>query len=189
MLDQQLCITRPFTQRWNRDFDGVQPVQQILTEHAGANQLAQIDVVGGDHIDVDRDWHLAADAHNLVLLQGAQQFALRLQRQAADFIQEQRAILRQLELAYRAILVRPGERTRDIAEQLGLDQLAWNRCARNRHKGLRAPRPRVVNALGEQFLAGTALAVDQHPAGLLGNPLGQLHTLLELRRSALDVVQ
>ena len=63
----------------------------------------------------------AAEALELALLQHAQQLHLRLQVDVADFVEEQRAALGQLEAAL-APLVRVGEGALLVAEQLGLDQ-------------------------------------------------------------------
>ena len=65
--------------------------------------------------------------HHL-LLQHAQHLGLRLQAHVADLVEEDRAAVRQLELAA-AVGHGAGERAAHVAEQLALDQLLGNRRA------------------------------------------------------------
>ena len=59
----------------------------------------------------------------LALLQDAQQFRLRIRVQVADFVQKQRAVVGQFELAA-AHGRGPGEGALLVSEQFALDQLA-----------------------------------------------------------------
>ena len=62
-----------------------------------------------------------ADALDLALLQRAQQLGLQRQRHRRDFVDEERALVRQLEPAD-ARRHGAGERALHVAEQLGFDQ-------------------------------------------------------------------
>ncbi|MNQ86160.1 hypothetical protein D3C85_1013460 [compost metagenome] len=83
------------------------------------------------------------------------------QRHAFDFIEKQCAAVGVLELAD-ALAGRPGERAALVAEQLGLEQLLGDGRAVECDKGLVGPRPEVVQATRDQFLAATGFAANQH---------------------------
>ena len=70
---------------------------------------------------VDADGLAAADPLELPLLQDAQQLDLRLERQLADLVEEQRPAVRQLEPPL-APLHGAGEGALLVTEQLALDQ-------------------------------------------------------------------
>src|SRR5207247_8469108 len=90
-----------------------------------------------------------------------------LQAHVADFVQEERAAVGELELPAAA-----RERAREgallVAEQLGLDQLVRDRGAVDLDERLLAPRRPGVDGAGHQLLAAAVLAPDQHAAGRRG---------------------
>ena len=102
---------------------------------------------------------LAADALELALLQHAQQLRLQARRHVANLVEEQRALVGQLEAAELA-LDRAGERALLVPEQLGLEQRLGSAPQLTLTNGpLRALRARVDRAR-HQLLAGARLAVD-----------------------------
>ena len=112
----------------------------------------------GDQADVDPDRLGAADAHELALLEHAQQLDLHLERQLADLVEEQRAAVGQLELADLA-RVRAGERPPLVAEQLGLQDLGRDRGAVDGQEA--AWRPRASCSCSA--LATSSLPVPDSP--------------------------
>ena len=64
-----------------------------------ANLLGEILVGGGEHARVHADARGAAHRLHHLLLQHAQHLGLRLQAHVGDFVEEDRAAVRQLELA------------------------------------------------------------------------------------------
>ena len=88
----------------------------------------QVAVGRGDDAHVDLQRRRAADALEALLLERAQDLGLQRQRQVADLVEEQRAAMRQLELA-RLARDRAGERALLVAEELGLEQRLGNRGA------------------------------------------------------------
>ena len=102
--------------------DDVQPVEQVLAEPALLHHLPQVDVGRGDDPHVDLDRLHAAQAHELALLHDAQQLGLRLERDVADLVEEDAALVGQLEEP----LLRvdgAGERALDVAEEVRLEQV------------------------------------------------------------------
>ncbi len=78
-------------------------VEPVSTDRRGSAPLPpralQVAVGRGDHAHVDAQAARTADALELALLQHAQQLRLRLGRQLADLVEEQRAAVGQLEAA------------------------------------------------------------------------------------------
>ena len=99
VLRQQRNVLVPLAQRRQLHGDDVQAVEEILAELPLLHHLAQLDVRRGDDPDVDLDRLDAAEAHELALLDHAQQLGLRLERDVADLVEEDRALVGELEQA------------------------------------------------------------------------------------------
>ena len=87
-----------------------------------ATALLEIPVGGGDDAHVDVDVVLAAEPRELAVLQHLQQLGLQRRAHVADLVEEQRAVVGELELAG-LVLDRAGEGAALEPEQLGLEQL------------------------------------------------------------------
>ena len=80
--------------------DDAQPVQEVLTELAGGDEIVQVAIGGGDDANVDTRMRLVRpDGLNLAVLEKPQQPRLHAQAHVADFVEKQRAAMRELELA------------------------------------------------------------------------------------------
>ena len=66
-----------------------QPVVEIAAEQLVAHHLGKIAVGRGHQPDVDRDRLRAAQPLERLVLQGAEQLGLKVQRNVADFVQKQ----------------------------------------------------------------------------------------------------
>ena len=84
-------LLAPLAQRRHVDADHAQPVEQILAELAFAHALLEIGVGRRDDAHVDPLRPGLADRHDLALLEEPQQLRLHVERQVADFVEEQRA--------------------------------------------------------------------------------------------------
>ena len=102
-------------QRGQRDLDDVQPVVQILAEATGGDLVEQVAVRGGDDTDVDVPRRRCADALHFAVLHDTQQLRLHRQRHLADFVEKDRAAVRELEQA-RFGVGRAGESAAHVAE-------------------------------------------------------------------------
>ena len=120
-----------------------------------------------------------AAAHPLhhALLQHAQDLGLRGEAEVADLVQEERAAVGLLKLPHARIHAR-GDAFFD-AEQLAFQQRLRQRRAVQRHERAAGARAGVVDRLGHQFLAGAALAGDQHAHQAVADALHQPHHLLD----------
>ena len=88
-------------------------------------------------------------------------FACSAGRHLADFVEEDRPAVGGFQQAF-LLHARVGERAALVTEQLALQQLLRQGRARDVHERPRRPIAGVVDDLGEQVLAGAALAGEQH---------------------------
>jgi hypothetical protein len=116
-------VLAPFAQRRDIDVEYVQAVIEIRPECARFHQTLQPLVRGCDDAEIDLHGRRVADAHDLFLLQHAQQVGLGAQGDVADLIQENSAAVGHLELALLARL-RAGERALLIAKKLAFEKSA-----------------------------------------------------------------
>ena len=120
--DEQRDVVLALAQRRQLDRDDVQAVEEILAELALLHHLPQIDVGRGDDAHVDLDRLHAAEPHELALLDHAQQLGLRLERDVADLVEEDAALVGEVEQP----LLRvdgAGERALHVAEERRLEQI------------------------------------------------------------------
>ena len=148
-------------QRRQRQLDRVEAVIEVFAERAVADHRRQVGVGGADHAHAHAALAVGAQTLELAGLQHAQQLHLAGQRQGADLVQEQRAAVGRLELAF-ARLVGAGVGAGIGAEQLGLDQLARQRAAVERDEGAMAHRGVGLHDLRDLLLAAAVGAGDQH---------------------------
>ena len=125
---QQGRITDPVAQRRNVDHDLGQAIKQVFAELAFADELAQILVRSADDAHIDGNFLPSTQALDHPLLQKAQQFDLQRQRNVADFVEEERPAMRQLDLAFGHFDC-TSERALFMPEQLTLDQAFRDRRA------------------------------------------------------------
>src|SRR5688500_3687646 len=112
---------------------GVQTCALPISECTVLHGLFQNAIRGADdaHVGVDRD--VAADALEAPLLNHAQDLRLHGHIELADLIEEDRAAVRELELA-ELPRARSGERALLMTEQLVLDERGRNGRAIERHE-------------------------------------------------------
>ena len=101
-----------------------------------------------------------ADRQHLALFEKAQQLGLDVERQVADFVEEQRAADRRAEHAG-LVGDRAGEAAAAMAEQLAVGELPRGARAVVGQEHAAMPRRAGVNGARDEILAGAALAGDQ----------------------------
>ncbi len=119
----------------------------------------------------------AAQAAHFVILQHAQQLGLRRRGHLADFVEQQRAAVGQLEAAD-AAFGGAGERAALVAENFALHQRFGNGGAVDGHEGTVGARRKPVNGARQDFLARAGFAGDQHGRGRRRHLLHQAHHVL-----------
>ena len=101
--------------------DGVDTVEKVFPEMPGSDPFVQIAIGGADKTDIHRNGMIAPHPGHLLALQDSQQLGLKMRRDIADFIEEKRPVVGQLELAF-MILFGIGKSPLHITEQLALEQ-------------------------------------------------------------------
>ena len=139
----------------------IQPVIKVLAKTLFLDHLQQVAVRRRDDADVDVDLLDAADAADLFFLKRAQDLCLQRDIELADLIQEQRAVVRDLEQAL-FLGDRPGKRSFFVTEQLGFEQVLVDRGAVYGLKHLVRAQAVFVDRAGDQLLSGPALAADKN---------------------------
>jgi hypothetical protein len=145
-----------------RDFqdDHRQPVVQVGAEAAGTRGGRQIDLGGGNQLDVHRLAHDCPEAPHSLLLYSRQQLTLQGQRQGIDFVQEQRAPCGSFEETGFASL-RIGEGPGLEAEQFRLQHGLRQGPTIDIDARAGGPRAAVMDDARDQPLAGSRFPMQQ----------------------------
>src|ERR1700730_1363004 len=114
-----------------------------------------------DQTDINFVGAVAAESLKFLLLQNAQQFRLKFQRDVAHFVQKECALIRQFKASY-FLSDRSGKCSFFMTEQLTLQKPERNRGAIQFNEGAFATGAQIVYSAGNQLLNGSGLAQDQH---------------------------
>ena len=114
---------------------------------------------GRDQPDVDLHRLAGADPFESLFLEDAEQLGLNLQADVADFVQENRAAVGQLETAD-LVADGSGEGPFDVAEEFAFKDAGGEGGTVDFHKRTGRPRAVVVDRLGQEPLTGSAFAAD-----------------------------
>ena len=145
----------------------MQAVEQVFAEPALAHQHTQIARSGRDDAHIKRHQLVAAQRLDLALLQRPQQLGLQTLRHVANFVEEQRAAIGQLELAIAPLAVGPGVGAGGHAEEFGFKQRVGHRCDVDADKGTTGAAGRSVDGVRQQFFARARFTQQQHRAARL----------------------
>ena len=154
---EQGDVVAPLAQGRHVDVDDVEPVVEVLAEGSLADLLLEVAVGRGDDAHVDLDRLLAADALELALLEHAQDLDLHVLVDLADLVEEEGALVGELEAAALAGLG-PGEGALLVAEELALEEALGEGGAVDLDEGPVAPGREVVDRVGDELLADARLA-------------------------------
>ncbi len=122
MVGEQRDVVLALAQRRQIDVDDVDSVEQFLAEAAGLDLGFEIFIGGAQHAHVERHRIVGAERVCLALLQRAQQLDLQRERQLADLVEQDGALVGGLQQAD-LVLAGAGERAALVAEQLALEQI------------------------------------------------------------------
>ena len=155
-------VLRPLAQRRHGDRDDVEPIEQVLAEPALAGSAAS------------RSWCVAATMRTSTCIGSLEptrskviscstRSSLVCTSRLMSPISSRNSVPPSAS-SKRPTLSRsaPGERPLDVAEQLALQQARRQGGAVDLDERLARPRAVLVDRLGQQLLAGAALAADQH---------------------------
>ena len=142
------------------DVDDVEAVVEVLAEAALGYLLLEVAIGGGHDADVGLDGLLAAHALELAVLEDAEDLDLHVLVDFAYLVQEEGALVRELEAATRASLG-PGEGSLLVAEELALEEALREGRAVDLDEGPSRARREVVDGVRHELLAHAALARDE----------------------------
>src|SRR5215471_11895369 len=146
----------------SRNVDGkhVQAVEQVLAKCSLLDHGAQISMRGGDDADVDLVRMVATKPLEFLLLQDPKQFCLEFERNVADFVEKERALVRQFE-ASRFLGDRPRKGSLFVHEELALQETERDRGTIQLDESSLPPPAQIVDGARNEFFAGSRLAQDQ----------------------------
>ena len=122
MIDEHRDVFTPLAQWRDVHVDDAEPVEQVLAEFAGRHALGQVAVRRGDHPHVDGLRRLVGtDRLDFPGLEEAEQQRLHTEAHFPDLVEEERAAMRELQLA-RFVAIRAGEAAFDVSEELRLEE-------------------------------------------------------------------
>src|SRR5271165_1151982 len=158
----------------------MQAIVQITPKLAFLDHLLQVPVGGGDKPDVDMNRAIPSQTFQFPFLDRPEQFALQLQGDFTDLIEEQCAFVSQLEAAD---FLREGTRKRAllVAEQLAFQQSGRNRSAVDFDKRLVASSAQLVDGSSDQFLACSGLPLHEDRSVCWSNYLNGFKDFLKCR--------
>ncbi|GBD29002.1 hypothetical protein HRbin32_00086 [bacterium HR32] len=188
MLGEQGDVLHPLPQ--GRQLDGyhAEAVEQVLAEAAVPDGLPQVLVGGCDDAHVHPHGFVAPHPLEGALLQDPEQLHLHGGAHVADFVEEDGAAVRGLELPH-AAPHRAGEGTLLVSEQLRLQERLRDGAAVDGHEGSVGPRALVVDGPGEDLLARARLPVDEDRGVRGRHRRGHPQHLLHLRGRAHDALE
>src|SRR6185436_13872873 len=93
VVDQRGYLLTAFPERRHLNANDVQAVEEVFAKASLGDGPLQIRVSSRDHPDIDLQRLTLADRVYLALLEEPQQFRLKLDREVADLVQEERAAL------------------------------------------------------------------------------------------------
>src|SRR5262245_24092466 len=96
VADERRDVLAPLAQRRDRHRKDVEPIEEVGAEGTRADLRLQIAIRAGDHTHVGAQRARPANPLELLLLEHAQQLRLRLERQLADLVEEERAAVGEL---------------------------------------------------------------------------------------------
>src|SRR5262249_9408194 len=159
-IDERIDVLWPLTERRYSDREDVQAVVQIGTEAAPLDHPAEVPVRGGDQTNVDGGRPGPAEAVEPVPLQPPEGPGVKVERELAPPVQEERATVSELEPSD-PLGDRAGERPPLVAEQLALEQARRDGGAVDFDEGPMAAPARIVDGAGNQFLSRAGLAQEE----------------------------
>src|SRR6266404_2276322 len=155
MQDEKRNIFTPVLQVGQAHGYDVQAVEQILSKLAAFRCFFEVLIAGRHKPNIDLNVLTPAHPPYNTFLQHPQQLHLKTRGKRVDLVQEYGAPLRFLDQTPPR-LVRAGERSLLMAEQLGLKQSVWNCRTVYGHKRRVAAIRVIVNRTRDQFLPSSS---------------------------------
>ena len=160
-MRQEIDILAAVTQGREMDFNGIQAKEEILAKSAGGGFGVDVGVGGRENSHIDAPRRGRADALEIPGFQDAQEFRLQVERDVGDFVQKQRAAVREFEPP-NAVGTRIGEGALDVAEELAFENAFGETAGIHGYHWLRRARRQSMKGSSDNFFARAVLAGDQN---------------------------
>src|ERR1700685_965163 len=139
-------IFRTFAQRRHAQLKLAKTMKEILTEAPGQNGSIEI-LIGSSHdAHIDGDFAVSAEPIERMTVQNTQQFYLSLKLQLSNFIEEECALVGELEESGLR-RIGPGKRAFLVSEQFAFDQVFRYRRAINVDRRTTSPVGRLMDGM------------------------------------------
>src|SRR5271155_656076 len=165
----------------------VQAVEQITAEFLFFDRAGEVAIGSSDQAHVHVDGLRPPQTLEVLVLQYAQQLGLQLQRNLSNFVEQQRALVRQFEptklLAYRS-----GERSLFVSEQFAFQHSRWNGGAVYLDEVAFLAPAHAVNEACDPLFASSSLAGNQDGGIGIGDDGSIVQHTFQGRTGANDVV-
>ncbi len=159
--DQKRDVLLALAEGRDVDVHDVESIEEVLAESPLLDLGLEILVGGGDDAGVHLEGFLASHALELLVLEHAQDLYLYALADLADFVEEDASHVRELE-ATALSGHRTGERSLFVAEELALEQGLGEGGTVHLDEGLISAVGEVVQRIGNELLAYSALAGNEH---------------------------
>jgi hypothetical protein len=160
VADQEGNVFGAIAQRGHPDVGCGEAKVEVLTKSALLDFREQISIRRRDDAHVGSNRLEPTETPNLAVLEHAQELGLKLSRQLAELVQEERAVVRQLE--------KPGARVRCagegasfVSEELAFDQGRSDGPAIEDDVRVVGSRARAMNGVRHDVFAGSRFALDE----------------------------
>ena len=164
VIGEEQDVFAPLAQRRQMNPEHRDTIVQVFAKPAVGDRTLEVAVGGGNETDVGLERRRAADPLVLPFLQHAKELGLHGRRQLADLVEEQRAAGRQLEAPAlrRSAPVKAPRSWPNSSDSTSVSGSAAQLSATN---GPSARALRLMDRPGQDFLAGAALAGEEHGRG------------------------
>src|SRR5882757_2929029 len=161
VFQQHQKVVLSFAKRGNMDREYVQPVVEVRAKCPVRNGGFEIAISCRYYADIDFNGLRTADAFEFTFLQHPQECNLSVQRQLADFVEENGSSVRQFK-STEAALHRPGERALFVAKEFGRNQRRAKSCALPAHDDALRPTRSLMYGAGDQLLTSSSLSTNKN---------------------------
>jgi len=168
---EQRDIAAPLAQGGDAEGDDVEAEVEVFAEVAGLDEVGEVAGGGGEDAGGQRNALIGADGEDDFILEGAEEAALEIEGELADFVEEDGLAFEageQANLGARG----SGDGTLGVAEEFSFDHGGGEGAAVDGKEGLVGVGSVGVDGTGDEFFAGAGLADDEDRMGG-GGDLGE----------------
>ena len=168
IFGEQRNVFDALAKRGDENGDDMDAIVEVFAEASLAYHLFEVFVGGADEAEIHANRFFAAEAREGALFEYAKEFALERGSEGGDFVEEERAIVGELDATF-LHGDGAGECAFFVAEELGFHQAFGERGAIHADEGTGAARALRVKRAGDEFFADAAFATNDHVGGSAGH--------------------